>query len=321
MRVAHAPSPARDFALVFDALGLKVLQRDWLSSNQIVFLDDPHAGSGSVVDTGYASHAQQTVALLETALHERALARILNTHLHSDHCGGNHALQARWPQARTWVPLAAFEKARSWDQERLTYRLTGQTCHPFAVDEALQPGQAVVLSGHSWQVHSTGGHDPDAVVLFEPEHRVLISGDALWRRKVALIFPEFDGHDGFGPALAALDLIESLEPSIVIPGHGEPFCEVQDALAISRQRLRHLRAHPAQHARHALRVMMVFHLLEHRRRNRQALCDWMALCPLAQRPVVGRLMQAEPQAFAPAILQSLVDDGVVQLEGHEVVLG
>ncbi len=311
--------PAPNLASVFEPLHLQVLQRDWLSSNQVVFLDAP-GGGASVVDTGYSSHAPQTVALLETALQGRRLARILNTHLHSDHCGGNRALQARWPQVQTWVPQAAFEKARHWDQERLTYRLTGQTCHPFQVDHALQPGQAVELGGHSWQVHGVGGHDPDAVLLFQAEHRVMISGDALWRNKVALTFPELDGHDGFGPALAALDLIESLAPAVVIPGHGEPFCEVEDALAISRQRLQHLRAHPAHHARHALRVMMVFHLLEHRRRDRQALCAWLAECPLAQREAVRQLMQAEPQAFVPRILQSLVDDGVVQLQGADVVM-
>ena len=86
---------------VFSALHLQVLQRDWLSSNQVVFLD-PQAHSASVVDTGYSSHAPQTVALLEAALRGRNLARILNTHLHSDHCGGNQALQSRWPQVRTW---------------------------------------------------------------------------------------------------------------------------------------------------------------------------------------------------------------------------
>jgi hypothetical protein len=31
-------------------------------------------------------------------------------------------------------------------------------------------------------------------------------------------------------------------------------------------------------------------------------------------------MQAEPQAFVPRILQSLVDDGVVQLQGADVVM-
>ncbi|MFM8509445.1 MAG: hypothetical protein ACKOCU_03830, partial [Betaproteobacteria bacterium] len=51
-------------ASTFSALRLTVLQRDWLSSNNIVFLD-PEAEGAAVVDTGYATHAEQTVALIE----------------------------------------------------------------------------------------------------------------------------------------------------------------------------------------------------------------------------------------------------------------
>ena len=305
------------FAPVFDALRLQVLQRDWLSSNQIVFRE---ANGVSVVDTGYVSHAQQTLALVDIARAGAPLTRILNTHLHSDHCGGNQALQARFPHVLTWVPQAAFPKVRAWDEEQLTYRLTGQRCLPFRVDHALQDGQAIDLGGHGWQVHAMGGHDPDAVVFFEPRHRVLISGDALWRNKVAVIFPELDGEEGFAPALQALDRIEALDPAIVIPGHGEPFGEVSDALAISRSRLRKLQAQPALHARHALRVLMVFHLMEHRSRPEQAVCEWMADSPMAHRATVQRLLQDEPLSMAHKILQSLVDDGVVQRTGAQVAL-
>ena len=306
-------------APVFESLRLQVLQRDWLSSNNIVFRDPGGLGA-AVVDTGYASHAEQTVSLVDAARGAAALTRILNTHLHSDHCGGNRSLQSRFPGVQTWVPTAAFPKVRAWDQERLTYRLTGQHCEPFQVDHALADGQRIVLGGHEWEVHSMGGHDPDAVALFEPRHRVLISGDALWRRKVAVIFPELDGEDGFGPALESLDRIETLDPAIVIPGHGEPFDEVADALSISRSRLRRLQAQPEQHARHALRVLMVFHLMEHRCRPVSAVCRWMADSPMAQRPAVHRLLQEAPLPLARRILDSLVDDGIVRVQGEQVSL-
>jgi glyoxylase-like metal-dependent hydrolase (beta-lactamase superfamily II) len=184
----------------------------------------------------------------------------------------------------------------------------------------MSPGATIELGGRPWQVHSAAGHDPDAVVLFEPEYRVLISGDALWRNKVSVIFPELDGEDGFVPALATLDMIESLNPTVVIPGHGEPFTEVTDALNISRLRLRKLQANPAQHARHALRVLMVFHLMEHRRRHFDDLCAWMANSPMAHRAAVRRWIGAVPEELAALIVQSLIDDGVVHREGAEVRL-
>lgn len=314
-----AGSPDVPMTGLFEALHLTVLQRDWLSSNHIVFAD-PGGDTAAVVDTGYSSHATHTVALLKMQLGHSRLTRILNTHLHSDHCGGNQALQAHWPGVQTWVPEAAFPKAKVWDEEKLTYRLTGQTCDPFTVDHALQDGQVIELGGRPWRVHAVSGHDPDAVVLFEPEHRVLISGDALWRNKVAVLFPELDGEAGFAPALATLDLIEGLNPSAVIPGHGEPFKEVADALAISRRRLRKLQSEPELHVRHALRVLMVFHLMEYRSRPVQALCDWMARSPMAQRPAIAHLMRLEPSALAQVTLQSLLDDGVVQSQNGIVSL-
>ena len=73
--------------------GLAVLERGWLSSNNVVI----HAAAGEpgavLVDTGHVGHAEQTVALVRHALRGEPLARIVNTHLHSDHCGGNAALQ------------------------------------------------------------------------------------------------------------------------------------------------------------------------------------------------------------------------------------
>ena len=71
------------------AAGLTVFERGWLSSNNILFTA---ADQTALVDSGYATHAAQTVALV--ARRSGAAARpLINTHLHSDHCGGNAALQ------------------------------------------------------------------------------------------------------------------------------------------------------------------------------------------------------------------------------------
>jgi glyoxylase-like metal-dependent hydrolase (beta-lactamase superfamily II) len=73
---------------------ITVFERGWLSSNNILFTGQ-HSGA-ALVDTGYCTHSAQTLALVQSALGGRPLERILNTHLHSDHCGGNAALQQAW---------------------------------------------------------------------------------------------------------------------------------------------------------------------------------------------------------------------------------
>ena len=61
--------------------GLQFIERGWLSANNAVFT----AGVTTVVDTGYCIHAEQTVALVESALQGASLQCLANTHLHSDH--------------------------------------------------------------------------------------------------------------------------------------------------------------------------------------------------------------------------------------------
>ena len=81
---------------------MHILERGWLSSNNVLFIgrDDT-----ALVDSGYLTHVPQTLALVEHALGERRLDRVLNTHLHSDHCGGNAALKARYG-SRIAIPVA-----------------------------------------------------------------------------------------------------------------------------------------------------------------------------------------------------------------------
>jgi glyoxylase-like metal-dependent hydrolase (beta-lactamase superfamily II) len=237
--------------------GMRVFERGWLSSNNVLFLGD----EPTLVDSGYVSHAAQTVALVAHALPEgQPLARLVNTHLHSDHCGGNAALQAHYG-CRTWVPAAEADPVRHWDERRLSFEATGQQCTRFTFDETLSPGDAITLGDHEWLVLGAPGHDPHALMLYNAAHGILISGDALWERGFGVIFPELDGASGFAEQAAVLDLIEQLDVSIVIPGHGKPFADIDGALAASRARLAYLQADPARNARNALKVLIVFRLM------------------------------------------------------------
>jgi glyoxylase-like metal-dependent hydrolase (beta-lactamase superfamily II) len=313
MSGAHAGTP--------EAPGAQVLQRDWLSANQIVFAGAGPESPATVVDTGYASHAEMTVALVEQALGGQSLRRIVNTHLHSDHCGGNRALQARHAGTETWVPMPSLHAVRAWDEQRLTYRLTGQQCERFRVDGGLAAGSTVKLGPAEWQVHAAPGHDPDAVLLFEPQTRCLISGDALWEDRLAIIFPELFGEDGFGPTRRTLALIESLAPRWVIPGHGAPFGDAGAALAASRHRLDAFERDPTRHAQHAARALVMFHMLERQSRLRSALEHWLVATPIfnlsAQASGVGA---PAPALWAHALVGKLLDDGLLRADGDIVRL-
>jgi glyoxylase-like metal-dependent hydrolase (beta-lactamase superfamily II) len=265
--------PELDIAGLLQTLGLHVFERGWLSSNTMVCAVD--GKPTALIDSGYASHAALTLSMAQTALNGRSLDRIVNTHLHADHCGGNAILQRTYPNVSTLVPESSLAVVQHWDTNALTFARTDQRCDPFTADAGLKIGGTITIGQASWQIHAAKGHDHDAVMLFEPTHRVLIAGDALWEKRLAIVFPELEGAEGFASNLETLDLIERLDVALVIPGHGRPFTQVAEAIDASRRRLRRYQSDPGEHRYQAQRALLMFHLLEHQSRDERALLRWL----------------------------------------------
>jgi glyoxylase-like metal-dependent hydrolase (beta-lactamase superfamily II) len=239
--------------------GLTVFERGWLSANNILFIG---RDATALVDSGYHTHAAQTVVLVRRALGDRPLDQLLNTHLHSDHCGGNAALQESFERVRTLVPPGHAQHVRDWDTDALSYAPTGQYCPRFRLDGLLEPGTTITLGDTQWEIHGAPGHDPHSIILFEPCTRVLLSADALWQNGFGVVFEELEGKRAFDEVAATLDLIESLAPRTVVPGHGSVFAKVPEALALARSRLESFVQNPRKHAQHAAKVLLKFKLLE-----------------------------------------------------------
>ena len=302
---------------------IQLIERGWLSANNIVLREGAHPQAPcAVVDSGYATHASQTVALVQAALDGAPLRWLLNTHLHSDHCGGNAALQAQWPDVQTWVPPGLADHVRNWDPVALSHAPTGQQCPPFRLDGVLQPGTDFVFGARRWQVHPAPGHDPHSVILFEPELRVLLSADALWENGFGIVFGELESPGDFDRVASTLDHIESLAPAWVIPGHGRAFGDAAGALARARSRLEGFARDPARHARHAVKVLLKFKLLELRWVPRAQFIDW-ALGAEIFRLAQARSQLADSQdarrAWLDEVLSDLARSGAAAFDGSDVV--
>jgi glyoxylase-like metal-dependent hydrolase (beta-lactamase superfamily II) len=305
--------------------GLTVLERGWLSSNNLLIPDD----SGLVmVDSGHVVHAAQTLALVRHVLATMAadparsapsaqLTRVLNTHLHSDHCGGNAALQREFGAA-VQVPASMAEAVADWDLTVLNYDHIGQRCERFSAQGVLTPGESLRLGGRVWDVLAAPGHDPDSVMLFDSSEGVLVSADALWENGFGVVFPELAGEPAFDDVAAVLDLIASLSVAVVVPGHGAPFSDVAGALTRARRRLAGWRADPQRHRRHAARVLLKYHLMEE---GSQSLPDLLAWARGA--PFVGSLWRATPGAstlsvWVDSVVAELCGSGAARLCGDQL---
>jgi glyoxylase-like metal-dependent hydrolase (beta-lactamase superfamily II) len=294
---------------------IRVFERGWLSSNNILLLGQ---NSAALVDSGYVTHAPQTLALVQSALGGRALDQLVNTHLHSDHCGGNAALQGHYLALRTTIPPGLAESVRHWDADALTYAPTGQTCPPFRFDTLLQPGTEIQLGARLWQVHAAPGHDTHSVVLFEPAARVLLSADALWERGFGVVFPELEGERAFDAVARTLDVIEALKPTVVIPGHGAVFADPAAALAYARTRLQGFVADPARHLRYGVKVLLKFKLLELQTVDRDALIHWARTTPYFARIYQEHFASLEFSRWVEALLDDLVRAGAASRVGAMV---
>lgn len=242
---------------------IHVFVRDWLSSNNVLLRSrDGHV----LIDTGYVRHAPLTLALLasDRGIGMDALAWIVNTHCHSDHIGGNAALVEKYgcPVA---VPRDEAPLVERWDETALWYSYCDQRADRFSVDQALVPGTTHVWGDLEWRALAAPGHDMAALVFHNAEHRILISGDALWENGFGVVMPPEVDPAAIPATRATLEMIAALDVRLVIPGHGEPFGDVAAALDRARQRIAAFEADRLRVARHVLKVMLVFTLLDRRR--------------------------------------------------------
>ena len=260
--------------------GLFFFERGWLSSNSIL-LDD--SKSAVLFDSGYVTHSNLLLSLLSNHLQSRPLTHLVNTHLHSDHCGGNNAVQSQFSSVQTFIPFGLFDQVRQWDTNLLSYEDTGQQCPSFNADLPLQPGEVYFWSGFEWEVHAAPGHDHDALLFFNPEHRILISADALWGNGFGIVFPEVLGGHGFAEVGATLKVIEELNPLIVLPGHGPIIHDVTETLARAYSKLNYFVQSPTLHASHAAKVLLKFKLLELQSVALSDFKEWFENTPLLVR--------------------------------------
>jgi len=286
-----------------------VFVRDWLSANHVVLKGRDGC---VVVDSGYVKHVPLMLALIASrmGLDGRPLAKLVNTHCHSDHMGGNAAL-ARAYACPIAVPEGEAPAVAAWDQRALLLDYAGQRADRFGADEVLRPGTTHAWGDLEWRAIAAPGHAMGALVFYNDEHRILISGDALWQNGYGFVMP-----DEFDPAAlpatrATLETIAELDVRCVIPGHGEPFGDFHGAIERALRRTAAFEADPQRMASHALKVILVFSLLDRERMALADLPDYVAQVGIF-RDFNAHFFRLPPADLAERLVADLVKVGAVK---------
>jgi len=212
------------------------------------------AGDGIVLfDTGY--HGPGSMAELERALSMCGLKvedvrLVVCTHAHSDHYGQAAAIVERtgcelWMHPKyEHIVVMATDPEALWEHRIEIARQSGVPEEPLrrfaaerksdntgisgliAPNRELLPGVVVETDLGPWNVYETPGHAPSHVCLFQPERRLLISGDHLLGR-ISLYFDYGYTPDPVGEFLASLDVVEKLDARLCLAGHGRTFTDVR----------------------------------------------------------------------------------------------
>lgn len=118
--------------------------------------------------------------------------------------------------------------------ERVRQRPSSGVAKVIEPDRELVDGVEIETDLGTWSAHETPGHAPSHVCLFQPERRLLISGDHVLGR-TSLYYDYGWTPDPVGEFLRSLGVVDALGARLGLSGHGRPFVDVHGHIDASRR--------------------------------------------------------------------------------------
>ncbi|MEM6750223.1 MAG: MBL fold metallo-hydrolase [Planctomycetota bacterium] len=172
-----------------------------------------HGGACWVIDPGYGPGAVIDAAKSTRANH----VSIVLTHAHVDHIAGVAETRDAFPDC----PILVHEAEAGFLRDP-SLNLSIAIGEPVVAPEAtqlLQHGDTLDLDGLSFHVRHTPGHSPGGVAFYQPDHKLVIAGDALFAGAIGRYdFPTSNGPQLFQSIRE--QLLTLPDDTQVLPGHG-----------------------------------------------------------------------------------------------------
>lgn len=184
-----------------------------------------------VIDSGPTRRYGEALRQAIRTVTDEPVRELWLTHHHPDHILGN--------QAFADVPIAALPATAQGirtDGDAFAgnvYRLAGDWARGTEVVPAageIKPGTRTI-GRHRFQVLALSGHTAADLAVFDETTGVLFAGDLLFHDRAPTT-----PHADIATWLRALDTLEALPASVVVPGHGAPVSSTQRARPFAQTR-------------------------------------------------------------------------------------
>ena len=233
------------------------VQRGYLNANHFVYC----AENPVLIDSGYVSDIGITERMINSlGVNIEDIRRIISTHCHCDHIGGNRIIQQRsgCDIALHRIGKYFIDTKDDWSTWWAYY---DQKADFFKCTHALEDGDVIIIGPHEFQVIYTPGHSADGIVLYNPKEKVLLSSDTLWQNDLPVITIRIEGSRALFSLKESLEKIESLDVSSVYPGHGKPFTQFSDAVFLCQEKIDLYLKHPERMGTDLLKKIMIYTLM------------------------------------------------------------
>ncbi len=193
-----------------------------LIAGRVYMLQD--ADGLTLVDTSISPAGDKILAQLQQAGHKPTdVKRILITHAHPDHVGSLPKLQQA-TGAEVWShPLEkpVIEGKQSIERPPTGLRPPVVTLTPVPVARTLNEDEILPILG-GLQVLYTPGHAPGHISFWQPERRLLITGDTIFYMLNRMTLPLAPLTVDAEANKRSIKKILALKPDILLFGHGNP---------------------------------------------------------------------------------------------------
>jgi len=184
-----------------------------------VYLVKDQGASWTLIDTGLPGASTATLAYLaKIKVEPTSIKKILITHLHRDHVGSLKAMIEK-TRARTfahWIEAAYIAMDPKYEGPGTP------PAEPVTVDETFKDGDPIDAAGGLIAYH-TPGHTPGHSSFYQPERKLLFSGDLFFGdgEKPILTVPEYTFHTP--TAKISARRMGRLSVDSLLTYHGGPF--------------------------------------------------------------------------------------------------